>query len=168
MRTFTLCWDGLQAGDKHIVESVARMQRVIEMSRIVRERHGKPLKMPLRSLTVVSADASFLDDLRGELRHYVLEEVCIAASHIQSCPRGGASSASRVLLNLRGYAHCCVSYPGSGAHNSQPSQDDFNTMLKSCHDPCAKCCSATAQFQALRPCGGSTGECSGAGLLRQA
>ncbi|CAL5221457.1 g3649 [Coccomyxa viridis] len=64
-----------QAGDKHIVESVARMQRVIEMSRIVRERHGKPLKMPLRSLTVVSADASFLDDLRGELRHYVLEEV---------------------------------------------------------------------------------------------
>lgn len=71
----------MQAGDKHIVESVARMQRVIELSRIVRERHGKPLKMPLRSLTVVSADASFLADLGGELRHYVLEEVR-PASHI--------------------------------------------------------------------------------------
>lgn len=70
----------LQAGDKHIVESVARMQRVIELSRIVRERHGKPLKMPLRSLTVVAPDASFLADLGGELRHYVLEEVRVAAS----------------------------------------------------------------------------------------
>ena len=74
-----LCGAALQAGDKHIVESVARMQRVIELSRIVRERHGKPLKMPLRSLTVVAPDAGFLADLGGELRHYVLEEVRVAA-----------------------------------------------------------------------------------------
>ena len=65
----------LQAGDEHIVQSVARMQQVIELSRTIRERHGKPLKMPLRSLTVVATDASFLADLEGELRHYVLEEV---------------------------------------------------------------------------------------------
>ena len=57
------------------------MQQVIEMARIVRERHGKPLKMPLRSLTVVAGDAGFLADLQGELRHYVLEEVRAAASH---------------------------------------------------------------------------------------
>lgn len=65
----------MQKGDEHIVQSVARMQHVIELSRTIRERHAKPLKMPLRSLTVVAADASFLADLGGELRHYVLEEV---------------------------------------------------------------------------------------------
>ena len=65
----------LQAGDEHIVQSVARMQQVIELSRTIRERHAKPLKMPLRSLTVVAADAGFLADLGGELKHYVLEEV---------------------------------------------------------------------------------------------
>ncbi len=65
----------MQAGDEHIVESVARMQQVIELSRTIRERHAKPLKMPLRSLTVVAADASFLADLNDELKHYVLEEV---------------------------------------------------------------------------------------------
>ncbi len=97
MQTSPLC---LQAGDKHIVESVARMQRVIELSRIVRERHGKPLKMPLPSLTVVSADASFLADLGGELRHYVLEEVRVAACHIPLCPRGGV-------------VWYCLSYPAT-------------------------------------------------------
>ncbi len=61
------------------MQSVARMQQVIELSRTIRERHARPLKMPLRSLTVVAADAGFLADLEGELRHYVLEEVGIDA-----------------------------------------------------------------------------------------
>lgn len=51
------------------------MQTVIELSRTIRERRGKPLKQPLPSLTVVHKDASFLHDLDGELKHYVLEEV---------------------------------------------------------------------------------------------
>ncbi len=61
------------------MQSVARMQQVIELSRTIRERHARPLKMPLRSLTVVAANAGFLADLEGELRHYVLEEVGIDA-----------------------------------------------------------------------------------------
>jgi hypothetical protein len=65
----------VQEGDEHIQQSVARMQTVIELSRTIRERRGKPLKLPLRSLVVVHKDASFLQDLDGELRHYVLEEV---------------------------------------------------------------------------------------------
>ena len=106
MRTSTQWWAGLQAGDKHIVESVARMQQVIELSRIVRERHGKPLKMPLRSLTVVAADAGFLADLQGELRHYVLEEVCGAASHVlvsvsQPTQQGFCSSVRQLPWSLR-------------------------------------------------------------------
>ena len=79
------CVNGMQAGDEHIVQSVARMQQVIELSRTIRERHAKPLKQPLRSLTVVAADASFLADLQGELRQYVIEEVhCVSSSCAES------------------------------------------------------------------------------------
>ena len=65
----------LQAGDERIQASVARMQRVVELARTIRERHARPLKLPLRALTVVHADAGFLADLDGALRAYVLEEV---------------------------------------------------------------------------------------------
>ena len=51
------------------------MQRVVELARTIRERHNRPLKLPLRALTVVAADAGFLSDLDGDLRAYVLEEV---------------------------------------------------------------------------------------------
>ena len=51
------------------------MQRVIDLARQLRERRGRPLKQPLRSLVVVSADARMLADLDAELRTYVLEEV---------------------------------------------------------------------------------------------
>ena len=64
-----------QAGDERIQTSVARMQRVVELARTIRERHNRPLKLPLRALTVVAADAGFLSDLDGDLRAYVLEEV---------------------------------------------------------------------------------------------
>ena len=64
-----------QGGDEHIQASVKRMQAVIELARTIRERHTKPLKQPLRSLVVVHSDRSFLADLDGELKQYVLEEV---------------------------------------------------------------------------------------------
>lgn len=66
---------GVQVGDEHIQASVGRMQAVVELARTIRERHTKPLKQPLRSLVVVHSDASFLADLDGELKQYVLEEV---------------------------------------------------------------------------------------------
>lgn len=41
------------------------MQRVIELARVIRERHFKPIKSPLRQLVVVHSDQAFLDDLAG-------------------------------------------------------------------------------------------------------
>ena len=63
------------AFDARIELSVARMNTVIELARSIREKHNKPVKTPLRRLTVVSADADFLADISGELAGYVTEEV---------------------------------------------------------------------------------------------
>ena len=56
-----------QAGDDRIQESVGRMQRIIELCRVIRETKRKPLKTPLQALVVVHPDQSFLDDISGEL-----------------------------------------------------------------------------------------------------
>ncbi|KAK9864727.1 hypothetical protein WJX84_010606 [Apatococcus fuscideae] len=73
----------LQAGDDRIQESVARMQRVIELSRVIREGKRKPLKMPLQALVVVHQDQAFLDDISGDLREYVTEELNVQT--LQTC-----------------------------------------------------------------------------------
>lgn len=52
-------------GDPQIVRSVARMQAVIELGRVVRDRQNRPLRTPLKRLTVAHADAAFLADLNG-------------------------------------------------------------------------------------------------------
>ncbi|KAL4432409.1 hypothetical protein ABPG77_001708 [Micractinium sp. CCAP 211/92] len=67
--------EAAQAGDAQIQTSVERMQRVIELARTIRERHNRSVKMPVRELVVVHPDQGFLDDLTGELREYVAEEV---------------------------------------------------------------------------------------------
>ena len=46
-------------------QSVEQMQRVIELARVVRERHNRPVKTPLRELVVVHPDESFLSDIAG-------------------------------------------------------------------------------------------------------
>jgi isoleucyl-tRNA synthetase len=51
--------------DGHIEASVARMTTVIELGRTLRERQGRPLRTPLRCLTVAHADPTFIDDLTG-------------------------------------------------------------------------------------------------------
>ena len=43
------------------------MQLVIELARVIRERHLKPVKSPLRELVVVHPDESFLADIAGAL-----------------------------------------------------------------------------------------------------
>lgn len=53
------------SGDKELQESVDRMQRVIELARQIREQKKKPIKMPVRALTVVHPDCSFLEDIAG-------------------------------------------------------------------------------------------------------
>lgn len=43
------------------------MQRVIDLARTIRERHGRTVKTPVRELVVVHSDQGFLDDLTGAL-----------------------------------------------------------------------------------------------------
>ena len=54
-----------QTGDPQIVESVARMQSVIELGRVLREQKKCPLRTPLKCLTVAHADPYFVQDLTG-------------------------------------------------------------------------------------------------------
>mmetsp|Transcript_38976 Transcript_38976/g.96569 ORF Transcript_38976/g.96569 Transcript_38976/m.96569 type:complete len:613 (+) Transcript_38976:2042-3880(+) len=65
----------VDALNTRVEASVALMQAVIETGRQIRERNNKALKTPLRRMIVVHADGDFLNDLLGELRDYVVEEL---------------------------------------------------------------------------------------------
>ena len=54
-----------QPGDEQLQTSVQRMQTVIELGRVIRERNGRPLKTPLSCLTVAHDDPAFMHDLTG-------------------------------------------------------------------------------------------------------
>ncbi|KAL9094189.1 MAG: hypothetical protein Q9165_003604 [Trypethelium subeluteriae] len=51
--------------DDAIERRVGRMQRVIELGRVSRERRTIGLKTPLKSLVVIHPDAQYLEDVRG-------------------------------------------------------------------------------------------------------
>ncbi|KAI9709142.1 MAG: isoleucine--tRNA ligase [Bogoriella megaspora] len=51
--------------DEVIERRVARMQRVIELGRVSRERRTIGLKTPLKTLVVIHPDQEYLDDVRG-------------------------------------------------------------------------------------------------------
>ncbi|KJZ72046.1 Isoleucine--tRNA ligase [Hirsutella minnesotensis 3608] len=53
---------------------VARMQRVIELARVSRERRTIGLKTPLKSLVVIHHDQQYLEDIRS-LQSYITEEL---------------------------------------------------------------------------------------------
>ncbi|KJE96152.1 isoleucyl-tRNA synthetase [Capsaspora owczarzaki ATCC 30864] len=53
---------------------VARMQSVIEMVRVVRDRRNLPVKYPLSEMTLVHSDKQVLDDVRL-VESYLLEEL---------------------------------------------------------------------------------------------
>uniref|UniRef100_A0A1J3JXX8 isoleucine--tRNA ligase n=1 Tax=Noccaea caerulescens TaxID=107243 RepID=A0A1J3JXX8_NOCCA len=65
--------EGTRGG--RIEQSVTRMMTIIDLARNILERHKLPLKTPLKEITVVHPDADFLNDLTGNLREYVLEEL---------------------------------------------------------------------------------------------
>ncbi|KAF9611942.1 hypothetical protein IFM89_037162 [Coptis chinensis] len=54
--------------DEHIEQSVSRMMTVINLARILRERHNKSLKTPLREMIIVHPDSGFLEYIDGKLR----------------------------------------------------------------------------------------------------
>ena len=72
-----------QEGDEAIQASVEGMQRVIDLARVLRERHSKPLKQPLQRLTVVHPNPAFLADLTGPLRGYIMAEVNVV--ELEAC-----------------------------------------------------------------------------------
>ncbi|KAA8651743.1 hypothetical protein EYZ11_000065 [Aspergillus tanneri] len=60
--------------DEAVERRVARMQKVIEMGRISRERRLIGLKTPLKTLVVIHQDQQYLDDVKS-LESYILEEL---------------------------------------------------------------------------------------------
>ncbi|KAL4762636.1 isoleucine--tRNA ligase ILS1 [Aspergillus foveolatus] len=62
--------------DEVVERRVARMQKVIEMARVSRERRSLGLKTPLKSLVVIHQDQQYLDDVKS-LEGYILEEINI-------------------------------------------------------------------------------------------
>lgn len=50
------------------------MQLVIELGRVIRDRKSKPLKQPLRKLTIVHPNTAVLHSLKGELSEYIYQE----------------------------------------------------------------------------------------------
>ncbi|KAJ2601018.1 isoleucine--tRNA ligase [Coemansia sp. RSA 1722] len=57
-----------------IERAMSRMQAVIELGRIIRERNNVALKMPLLELVVVHSDPQYLEDVRG-LSEYITEQL---------------------------------------------------------------------------------------------
>jgi len=60
--------------DVDIERSVARMQAVIELGRVVRDRKTMPVKYPLPEIVVINKDQQVLDDV-SSLRDYILDEL---------------------------------------------------------------------------------------------
>ncbi|KKP07069.1 isoleucyl-tRNA synthetase, cytoplasmic [Trichoderma harzianum] len=60
--------------DAEVERRVSRMQRVIELARVSRERRAIGLKTPLRTLVVIHRDQQYLDDIKS-LESYITEEL---------------------------------------------------------------------------------------------
>ncbi|KAG5987404.1 Isoleucine--tRNA ligase, cytoplasmic [Claviceps spartinae] len=62
--------------NSEVERRVYRMQRVIDLARVSRERRGIGLKTPLKTLVVLHHDAQYLEDIRS-LERYITEELNI-------------------------------------------------------------------------------------------
>jgi isoleucyl-tRNA synthetase len=62
--------------DEVVERQVKRMQAVIELGRICRDRANKGLKIPLKTLVVIHPDQQYLDDVKS-LENYICEELNI-------------------------------------------------------------------------------------------
>ncbi|MCJ1320347.1 isoleucine--tRNA ligase [Xylographa vitiligo] len=60
--------------NEEVERQVGRMQRVIELGRVSRERRGIGLKQPLKTLIVIHPQDQYLDDVRS-LESYICEEL---------------------------------------------------------------------------------------------
>lgn len=64
----------LELFDSEVERRVARMQKVIELARVSRERRTIGLKTPLKSLVVIHSDPEYLSDVKS-LENYITEEL---------------------------------------------------------------------------------------------
>lgn len=62
--------------DSDIERAVARMQNVIELGRVIRDKKNLPLKTPLRELLVINPDDQYHADI-SSLESYIVEELNI-------------------------------------------------------------------------------------------
>lgn len=69
--------------DTNIERAVQRMQSVIELGRVVRDRKTIPIKYPLPEMVVIHQDQTYLDDINS-LLNYVLEEINIKKVELSS------------------------------------------------------------------------------------
>ena len=69
--------------DSDIERTVSRMQNVIELGRVIREKNTLPLKTPLRELVVVSTDQQYIDDVKS-LESYIVQELNIRTLTVTS------------------------------------------------------------------------------------
>lgn len=69
--------------DEVVERRVARMQKVIEMGRMSRERRSIGLKSPLKTLIVIHQDQQYLDDVKS-LEPYILEELNVQSLVLSS------------------------------------------------------------------------------------
>ena len=60
----------------NIERAVSRMQAVIDLGRVLRDRKTMPLKYPLPELVVIHKDQQYLDDV-ASLQAYILDELNI-------------------------------------------------------------------------------------------
>ncbi|KAJ3498519.1 hypothetical protein NLG97_g1056 [Lecanicillium saksenae] len=60
--------------DSAVERRVSRMQKVIELARVSRERRSIGLKTPLKTLVVLHPDQQYLDDVKS-LENYITEEL---------------------------------------------------------------------------------------------
>ena len=75
--------------------------QVIELGRTLRERQGRPLRTPLRCLTVAHAEPAFLDDLTGAKCM-----ICLVLIYCECCCN------HRIQNRMHNYAaFSCVTVP---------------------------------------------------------
>uniref|UniRef100_A0A8I3XF31 isoleucine--tRNA ligase n=1 Tax=Callithrix jacchus TaxID=9483 RepID=A0A8I3XF31_CALJA len=60
--------------DKKIESAISRMQSVIELGRVIRDRKTIPIKYPLKEIVVIHQDPEALKDIKS-LEKYVIEEL---------------------------------------------------------------------------------------------
>jgi len=81
--------------DATLERQVSRMQAVIELGRLARERRRRPLKQPLLEFVVYQSNQEFLDDVKA-LENYILDELNVRSLTLK-LEKGGAAIALKAV-----------------------------------------------------------------------